>query len=444
MKRIKLALPLVVAVLALAWLASDPTPWSTLTGFRPWRAELMQLSGVLGIGVMSVAMILALRPVVFEPWLGGLDKMYRLHKWLGITGLTIAVAHWLLSELPKWAVGLGLLARSGRPPRPPLPDEALPRFLVEQRGLAETLGEWGFYAVALLIVLALVKRFPYRHFFKTHRLLALAYLVLVLHSAALLDFESWGGPVGPLLALLMGAGSVAAVLVLTRRVAAGRKVVGRVAQVVRHPKLDVVELAIQLEGRWPGHAAGQFAFVTLHDDEGPHPFTISSAWAGDGRIGFIVKALGDYTRTLAERTQAGDVVTVEGPYGRFDFAGRSRHQIWIGGGIGITPFIARMKALAQQRDGRRIDLIHTTATLDPGAIALLERDAAAAGVHLRVLWDERDGRLDAERLARELPDWRDADIWFCGPAGFGQALRRGLAALGMAPARFHQELFQLR
>lgn len=35
---------------------------------------LMQYSGVLGIGVMSAAMILAVRPVLFEPYLGGLDK----------------------------------------------------------------------------------------------------------------------------------------------------------------------------------------------------------------------------------------------------------------------------------------------------------------------------------------------------------------------------------
>lgn len=431
-------------VLAGLWWLADDTAWSALPGFFGWRAPLMQLSGVLGIGVMSLAMVLAVRPVVFESRLGGLDKMYRLHKWLGISALVIAIGHWLLSEAPKWMVGLGWLTRPARGPRPPLPDDPIQRFLATQRGLAEGIGEWAFYAAVVLIALALIKRFPYRYFFKTHRLLALAYLALVWHSVVLLDFADWGSPLGVLMAALMAAGSAAAVVVLLRRVAASRQVLGEVVEITRHDALDVVELGIRLEGRWPGHEAGQFAFLTLHEDEGPHPFTISSAWAGDGRIAFIIKALGDYTGTLADRTQLGDEVTVEGPYGRFNFQGSNRRQIWVGGGIGITPFIARMKALARSPDGKAIDLFHTTAVYDPHAIGLLERDAREANIRLHVLWDERDGLLDAARLVREAPEWRDADIWFCGPAAFGHALKRDLTAMGLAPARFHQELFAMR
>jgi len=103
-----------------------------------------------------------------------------------------------------------------------------------------------------------------------------------------------------------------------------------------------------------------------------------------------------------------------------------------------------MKALSDTPDGRDIDLIHTTAVHDPQALGLLAQDAAAARVRLHVLWDERDGRLDAARLTQLVPDWRDADLWFCGPAGFGQALKEGLASLGLPPARFHQELFEMR
>lgn len=425
------------------WWSADQTVWSALPHFFAWRAVLMQASGVLGIGVMSVAMVLAARPVVFEPFLGGLDKMYRLHKWLGISALVIAVAHWLLSEAPKWAVGQGWLVRPARGPRPVI-DDAVQRFLSSQRGLAEGIGEWAFYAAVALMVLALLKWFPYRHFFKTHRLLALAYLALVWHAVVLLKFDHWSGPLGPVMALLMAAGSVSAVQVLLRRVAVGRQVVGEVVSTTRHPALGVLALGIQCKGRWAGHAPGQFAFVTLHEHEGAHPFTIASAWAGDGRIHFIIKALGDYTVTLADRVKIGDVAKLEGPYGRFNFEGPQRRQIWVGGGIGITPFVARMKALAVASDGRQVDLIHTTAVHDAHALSLLEHDAAAAGVRLHVLWDERDGLLDAARLTQLVPDWRDADLWFCGPAGFGQALKKGLGALGLLPVRFHQELFEMR
>ena len=103
-----------------------------------------------------------------------------------------------------------------------------------------------------------------------------------------------------------------------------------------------------------------------------------------------------------------------------------------------------MKALAQQADGREIDLFHTTAVYDPHAIGLLERDAREAGVGLHVLWDERDGLLNAQRIAQAVPQWRDADVWFCGPAGFGQALEQGLQALGLPAERLHRELFQMR
>lgn len=426
------------------WWFTDQTDWSSLSGLFSWRAVLMQYTGVLGIGVMSVAMLLAVRPVVLEPYLGGLDKMYRLHKWLGISGLALSVTHWLMAQGPKWLVGWGLLERPVRPPRPALPADSIQQFFLDQRHLAESIGEWAFYAALALMVLALIKRFPYRHFFKIHHLLAVAYLALVWHAVVLLKFDYWSGVLGPVMAVLMAAGSVAALLVLFRRVATSRKVTGEVASIVRHDALNVVEVGIQLKGRWSGHDAGQFAFVTLHEDEGPHPFTISSAWTGDGRIQFIIKALGDYTRTLADRLRVGNPVTVEGPYGQFNFQGESPRQIWVGGGIGITPFISRLKTLARQGDGRAIDLFHTTAVYDPEAISLLERDAQAANIRLHVLWDERDGWLDAERIRQTVPDWRDADVWFCGPAGFGQALKRDLTALGLPGARFHQELFEMR
>jgi predicted ferric reductase len=43
-----------------------------------------------------------------------------------------------------------------------------------------------------------------------------------------------------------------------------------------------------------------------------------------------------------------------------------------------------------------------------------------------------------------VPEWQSASIWFCGPPAFGQALRKDLVANGLAPADFHQELFQMR
>ena len=420
------------------------TAWSALPDVFAWRAVLLQYTGVLAIGVMSMAMLLAVRPVWFESTLGGLDKMYRLHKWLGISGLVLSISHWLLAQGAKWMVGWGWLDRPVRGPRPVLPAGSLEQWLSTQRDLAEGAGELAFYAALLLMVLALLKRFPYRYFFKTHRFIAVAYLVLVFHTAVLLKFEHWNSVLGLVLAAMLLAGTVAAVVVLAGRVAARRQLVGEVAAVRQHQLLKVLEVDIEFQGRWAGHEAGQFAFVTLHANEGAHPYTISSDWRNDGRMTFIIKALGDYTRTLANRTQVGDVVKVEGPYGRFNFQGTQQRQIWIGAGIGITPFVARMKALAKSSDGKDIDLFHTTAVFDPHVMGLLDNDARDAQVRLHVMWDERDGMLTAARVATLVPAWRDADVWFCGPSAFGQALKKDLIAMGMPALRFHQELFEMR
>ena len=444
MTHIKRFFWLFLLALAGLWWCADTTVWGELPHFFAWRAVLMQASGVLGIGVMSVAMVLAVRPVWFESTLGGLDKMYRLHKWLGITGLVLAISHWLLAQGTKWAVGWGWLARPARGPRPVLPEGSVEQWFSTQRGLAEGVGEWAFYAAVLLMTLALVKRFPYRHFFKTHHLIAVAYLVLVWHTVVLLKFEYWRTLLGAVMAVLLLAGTVAAALVLFGRVAARRQLVGEVVAVRQHRLLKVLEIDIQFQGRWAGHEPGQFAFVTLHADEGAHPYTISSDWRNDGRLTFIIKALGDYTRTLANRTRVGDVVKVEGPYGRFNFQGTQPRQIWVGAGIGITPFVARMKALAQAPDGKTIDLFHTTAVWDPHVMDLLAADARDAKVALHALWDQRDGLLTAQRITRQVPDWRDADVWFCGPSAFGHALKKDLVALGLPAARFHQELFEMR
>ena len=442
MRNIKLTWVALITGLTLLWLQAEPI-LSASYPFFTLRAAILQYTGILGIGVMSVGMLLALRPVRIEPWLGGLDKAYRLHKWLGITGLVIAVTHWAWVKVPKWAVGWGWLVKPKRGPRAE-ETVAIFRLFREQRDLAESIGEWAFYAAVVLIAIALIKRFPYRHFFKTHRLLAAVYLLLVFHSVVLMNFGYWSQPVGPVMALLMAGGSVAAVMSLRRKVGARRRALGTIEALVHHPDNRVLKVSIKLQGHWPGHEAGQFAFVTFERSEGAHPFTISSAWQGDGRMSFLIKGIGDYTGQLPDTLRVGQPATVEGPYGRFSFTGEKTRQVWVAGGIGITPFIARMQALALAPDGREVDLFYSTSAPDAVFIDKVRQRAEDAGVKLHVLVSQRDGRLDARRIAAAVPDWKTADFWFCGPAAFGGALREAFTAQGLPAADFHQELFDMR
>lgn len=445
LNRIRWALAgVLLAVLAL-WLATLPFGGVAPTVFA-LRGPMLQGTGTLAMAVMSVAMVLATRPVFFEPWLGGLDKMYRLHKWLGISALVLSMAHWLWVEAPKWMVDFGWLVRPVRAARVPStePEPAALALLHSLRGPAEGLGEWAFYALVALLALALWKRFPYRRFFQTHRLLPVVYLVLVFHAVVLTSDGSWAQPVGIAMAALMAAGTVAALVVLFRAVGLSRQAVAEVDTISLPAGADVLQVDVRLKSRWAGHTAGQFAFVRFDASEGAHPFTITSPWAGDGRLVFLIKGLGDYTRRLPTLLKAGDLLRVEGPYGTFNFEGEKPRQVWVGGGIGITPFIARLQQLAARPDGKTIDLFYTTATPHDGALARLKAAAQAVSAHLHVMVDAVDGRLNAERLCATVPEWRSADVWFCGPAAFGTALRRDLLALGLAGRDFHQELFNLR
>ncbi len=186
-------------------------------------------------------------------------------------------------------VGLGWLSRPARGPRPAI-ENPVQQFLMTFRGSAEGLGEWAFYGAVLLIVLALIKYFPYRLFYRTHRLLAVAYLVLVFHSVVLMTFDYWMSPIGLAMALLMVAGSYSAVVVLLRRVGIGRQVRGNIVSLHYYPGVHTLETEIDVPHGWPGHKPGQFAFATSDRSEGAHPYTIASGWNDkERRITFVTR-----------------------------------------------------------------------------------------------------------------------------------------------------------
>ncbi len=86
MNNVKLAFWGGLALLTLIWSAADPGVFRAV-GLWEWRVFMRQYTGIMAMGCMSAAMMLAVRPTWPERWLGGLDRMYRLHKWLGIIAL---------------------------------------------------------------------------------------------------------------------------------------------------------------------------------------------------------------------------------------------------------------------------------------------------------------------------------------------------------------------
>ncbi|PTD95561.1 ferredoxin reductase family protein [Pseudothauera lacus] len=411
-------------------------------GSLPWvvRTQGLYLSGLLSIAMMSLAMVLATRPVWLERPLGGMDRIYRQHKWAGILAGVFALLHWLV-EMSDGLIK-SVFGRGGRPAK-----ESFAGWFEGLRDAGEELGEFAIYLLLAMVVLSLLRRFPYKFWRHLHRAMPVLYLMLAFHAAVLAPVQWWQQPVGLLMAGLLAAGSVAALCSLSGRVGRGRQARGQVVSVNR-PAADVTSVVCRLEGDWRGHRAGQFAFVTFERFEGAHPFTIASADSGDRTVRFEIKALGDYTRSLPQRLQAGMPVTVEGPYGRFELDRRDHRarQVWVAGGIGVTPFLAWLSALqSDPRGAPEADLHYCTrdAAKDPFAERLRGLCEGVPSIRLHVHDGARGDHLTAAQLHGAPGGTRlRTEVWFCGPQGLADQLRRGLA--GEWRVRFHQEAFEMR
>lgn len=85
------------------------------------------------------------------------------------------------------------------------------------------------------------------------------------------------------------------------------------------------------------------------------------------------------------------------------------------GGVGITPFIARLQALGDEGRDVPIDLVYSTASPDTAFVDNIRQLAQKAGARLHLWLSQRDGRLTTDKLCDMVPQWEAADVWFCGP-----------------------------
>jgi len=218
---------------------------------------------------------------------------------------------------------------------------------------------------------------------------------------------------------------------------------------VEHPAGNVTELTLKPLGRSLAFTPGQFVFAAFYDGAGYHgcgeyhPFTIASR-PGDGWLRLIVKALGDCTRRM-QRMRPGAVVRIHGPFGAFfNPADRKSAQIWIAGGIGITPFLAMAADLPPE--GPPVDLYYG-APRRHEAIALAELvrlSAASPRLRLFPLFAERGEMPDVERIAQQSGPLLGKEFFICGPAAMTGALSRQLRAAGVPDSAVHTEQFDFR
>ena len=436
MKRIALPLSLLIIVF---WAVLQPAEILNFSAsFLPLRKAFTVLTGALAFGWMGFSMVLALRPSWLERGLGGLDKLYRIHKWTGITSVLLVVTHWLLILSPRTLAAWGWIEASTRNGRPhgPEGDSLI--------GLAKHMGEWSAWIMIVLGIVALLRFVPYGWFRSLHKGFPVAFLIGAYHSVIMLPSEQILTPFGLLVISISLIGSAIAVYSLTGLVGRKHQHAARVSS-FSVTEAGVLDLQITPGRDWAGHQAGQFALLTLHRSEGAHPFTIVSDWKPGAPLRFAIKPLGNYTRTLANRVKIGDPVTVEGPYGRFDFGEISEEQVWVAGGIGVAPFLARLEWLAAH--GGAQGKVHFFYSVKSAAEATfpesLEDLCWHAGVELHRRIEDVDGRFDSSEIGALVRKARG--VWFCGPSGWASTLQSALQRhFGLAATRFHRERFEFR
>ncbi|PAR32719.1 ferredoxin reductase family protein [Vibrio metoecus] len=443
MSRVKYTLWAMLGLTTLFWVQVEPTIWASTNLFE-WRSGLIQYSGILALMLMSLAMLLALRLPLIEQWTQGIDKGYRIHKWLGISALLLGVFHWLTYHIPKWLISLELLTKparlNGSGPHGNLSGLAL--WLKEAKPFAMEMGEWGFYALIGLLGISLWSVIKYKPFRLTHRLMAVVYLLIAAHSVILLKKAYWGEPIYWLTLLFIAVGSWAALYSLLGLVGRQSRYPAHVEALHYCVKSQTLDLTIQLNQPWQGHKAGQFAYLRFAGEE-PHPFTIACANQGT-QLRFLIKELGDFTTGLHDRLRHGDTLEVEGPYGKFDFA-THQPQIWVGGGVGIAPFMAGLDWLAREQSHPQVYLFFCCQQVDPNLCAELRHKAQATGVALTIIDSSVDPRLSAEDIARRCGDLSRFQFYFCGPVAFSKSLKKALKPYQVdLPRQFHEEQFVMR
>jgi predicted ferric reductase len=163
---------------------------------------------------------------------------------------------------------------------------------------------------------------------------------------------------------------------------------------------------------------------------------------------FSFKAVGDYTRALP-LLQRGTPVQVYGPFGHFTLHRlcRWRRMVWIGAGIGITPFLSMLAFEATNDDFRRIWLFHVVRRAQDAVYdgEIAQRIALADSWVDYVKWvsDER-GPLTAHAVLASLGAFDDYAFMICGPPALARELKRQFEQRGVGSNRIVFEDFAFR
>lgn len=378
--------------------------------------------GAASILLMAWSFVLALRPRTLEPLFGGLDRMYRAHRWAG----TLAIGAMFLHTQAEPEVEGGIRGAS--------------RSIADQ---AQDLAGVGEIMLYVLVAISLLRWFPYRYWRWTHKLLGVPFAFASWHFyTAEKTYENgsaWGWWFGG----FMIAGLLAYVLRVVGRDMLWPGARHRVTGIDRQG--STTELRLAPVNRPLGQRAGQFAVLKVQASglREPHVFTVASGPA-EPELRFFIRDLGDWSRRIQTADLIGTEVVVEGPYGEFEpLPHDDRPTLWVAGGVGITPFLAATATLPPASPERRPLLVYCVRDrADATALAVLETAADQGRLDLEVFASGEGRRFTGDTLRELRSDLGDAHVAVCGPSGLVSSAVDAARSLGATD--IETELFDIR
>jgi ferredoxin-NADP reductase/MOSC domain-containing protein YiiM len=204
---------------------------------------------------------------------------------------------------------------------------------------------------------------------------------------------------------------------------------------------------------------GQFVVLRLHPDPQAAPllrsYSLSDAPDADHyRISIKQEEHGAASSYLRDRIRVGDCLEVSAPRGAFTLSSSERPAVLLSAGVGVTPVLAMLHALAATGSTREVWWLygarnraeHPFARECDELLRQLPRSRKyivySQASPLESVGDDFDarGHLELDALTR-LGVAREADFYLCGPSSFLQDLMRGLLSWGMPRSRIHSEIF---
>jgi len=415
-------------------LSPSPTNWELQTQF-------MYLSGICSLSLMITSMLISLRLPKINSLMGGLDKAYVVHKWVGIFTSAFVFFHWLGDKIPLLLIKLSVILD----PRLQVDITQYSKAEIISYQLGLTLTEVFFYVLSLLVFISLYNKIPYRLFRKTHKYIPAIFLIFAFHGATVPMKEHWYKYNGiyPLL-LLITIGCVISFIALFQQIGKSHKIKTTIKSIEN--KNRILDILLHPVNKPLVHQAGQFAFLQFEHSKEPHPFTIASSGDNPNELRFAIKNLGDYTKELDSHLKVGQHVIVEAPYGEFKFEDNHERQVWIAGGIGITPFLAQLEHLSNHGGtDKQIDFWYCTrGDLELQFPSSLQELCNKSGVRLHHLNSSKNEYITVDILKATIGNFNNVSIWFCGPVGLKNELKGKLKSSGFDLSYFHYENFSMR